>query len=242
VSAPRKSAAGLVAGLVLIALAGCDNLPGKPKPEDRPIRPDRVEKFSELFAANCAGCHGAEGKLGPAPPLNDPLFLKIVPDEELLMTISSGRQDTLMPAFARSHPGGTLTPNQVITLAEGLKKEWGKEVNLKGSIPDYSVSAAKAGDVAAGQKVYQTACALCHGKQGEGTAAAGAINRSAFLTLISDQALRRIVITGRPDLGMPNFAETAGRPEGFKPLTNQDVSDIMALLASWRQKGLSTFK
>lgn len=249
-NAVRQSFPGncrLLAALALFALAGCDVLPGKPNKADRPIRPDQVEDFAKLFAANCAGCHGAEGTLGPAPPLNDPLFLKIVPDDELLMVISDGRQDTLMPPFARRHPGGTLTPNQVIALAEGLKKQWGSEPKIQAPLPDYSEEdalqkGAKPGDVPAGQKAYKTACAMCHGHQGQGTEVAGAIKRPAFLALISDQALRRIVITGRPDLGMPNFADKAGRPEDFKPLTNQDVNDIVALLVSWREKGLSTFK
>ena len=31
------------------------------------------------------------------------------------------------------------------------------------------------------------------------------MNEPDFLALVSDQALRRIIITGRPDLGMPNY-------------------------------------
>ena len=42
--------------------------------------------FALLYATNCAGCHGADGRLGPAPPLNDPLFLAIVPDASLFRT------------------------------------------------------------------------------------------------------------------------------------------------------------
>ena len=52
----------------------------------------------------------------------------------------------------------------------------------------------------------------------------------AFLALISDQASRRIIITGRPDLGMPNYAETDGRPEDFQPLTSAEIDDLVALL------------
>jgi len=66
---------------------------------------------------------------------------------------------------------------------------------------------------------------------------AGAIHDAAFLSLISDQALRRYVITGRPDLGMPNYADGENRPEGFKPLTPGAIEDLVALLAHWRKNG-----
>src|SRR5262245_37222077 len=65
--------------LSLLLLSGCD-LPGKPKRADRPVAEDRILDFKVLYGRNCAGCHGADGKLGPAPPLNDPLFLSIVKD------------------------------------------------------------------------------------------------------------------------------------------------------------------
>ena len=38
----------------------------------------------------------------------------------------------------------------------------------------------------------------------------GAINAPAFLALISDQALRRIIITGRPDLGHAELRRQEG--------------------------------
>jgi hypothetical protein len=46
--------------------------------------------------------------------------------------------------------------------------------------------------------------------------------------------LRRFVITGRPDLGMPDYAGSKGRPEDFQPLTAENVTDVVALLAYWR--------
>ena len=85
--------------LLLALAAGCEP-PGKPNPANKPIMPDQILDFDQLFAANCAGCHGATGELGPAPPLNDPLFVAIVPDEELLHVIRDGRAGTPMPPFA----------------------------------------------------------------------------------------------------------------------------------------------
>jgi cytochrome c oxidase cbb3-type subunit 3/ubiquinol-cytochrome c reductase cytochrome c subunit len=85
-----------------------------------------------------------------------------------------------------------------------------------------------------GRTLFASACSQCHGANGKGSAKAGAVNDSAFLTLMSDQALRRIVITGRPDLGMPDYRHQDPKPES-KPLTSQDISDLVALLVSWRK-------
>src|SRR5215472_9879820 len=77
--------------LSLLLLSGC-GLPGKPKRADRPVAEDRILDFKVLYGRNCAGCHGAEGKLGPAPPLNDPLFRAAISEQELTTTISDGRR------------------------------------------------------------------------------------------------------------------------------------------------------
>ena len=110
--------------LALLAgwMAGCD-FPGRPRAGDRYVPPREVKAFDALFGRSCAGCHGADGKLGPAPPLNDPLFLAQIPDAELRRVIAEGRHGTLMPAFATS-AGGELTAEQVDILAEGIKKRW----------------------------------------------------------------------------------------------------------------------
>ena len=83
--------------------------------------------------------------------------------------------------------------------------------------------------------VFARACAVCHGERGQGLREGdGAIHDPVFLALVSDQALRRYVITGRPDLGMPNFDEARPDDPDFKSLTGQEVTDLVELLASWR--------
>lgn len=282
--------------LVLLACstAGCD-LPGRPRPEDQYVPPQQERTFSVLFQKNCVGCHGADGKLGPAPPLNDPLFLALIPDAELQHVVSEGRPGTLMPAFAVAN-GGPLTAEQVKILAEGIKSTWGPvESPPRGTVPPLfeqlepeatPVSAsppevirvpphprtptdseakpiapavpevlhvlprswpqatsneAGAGNKHEGFNVFARACAPCHGDHGQGITRDDrrirTINDPDFLALVSDQALRRYVITGRPDLGMPNYADPKGRPKDFKPLTSQEVTDLVALLASWREGG-----
>ncbi len=220
--------------LSLLLVAGCD-WPGKPNPDDRPIPQDKVLDFTTLFDENCRGCHGADGKMGPAPPLNDPLFLTIIPDAELLHVIQNGRHGTPMPAFAMAQ-GGSLTDAQVKVLAEGIKPLWGKEiVASKVKLPPYRTS--EKGNAERGKEVFMRACMVCHGNEGEGEEKDGRrhkrIHDPAFLALISNQALRRIVITGRPDLGMPSYAEPRTKEPDFKPLTATEIDDVVALLASW---------
>ena len=223
-----------------LVFAGCD-LPGRPVPPPKEEGPD----FAALYTSRCAGCHGADGKLGPAPPLNDPIFLAIIPDAELVRVISEGRsvtpgQKSPMPAFARDR-GGPLTETQIKMLAEGMKKHW-KSAASRG-LPAYLAPAASGGgNKDRGTQVFARACDKCHGTQGQGEQdgeplPGGSLNDPAFLALISDQALRRIIITGRPDLGMPSYKSEAGRAPDFGELTSADIEDLVALLRSWRQSG-----
>jgi cytochrome c oxidase cbb3-type subunit 3/ubiquinol-cytochrome c reductase cytochrome c subunit len=99
------------------------------------------------------------------------------------------------------------------------------------------------GDLKRGEAVFLRACAGCHGDKGQGGPApefltshqgrdVGAINDPNFLALISEQALRRLIITGRTDLGMPPYYVGSARTP--RHLTDQDVNDLMALLHSWK--------
>jgi cytochrome c oxidase cbb3-type subunit III len=216
---------------------GCD-FPGQPKTGDRYVPPREQRTLDVLFQQNCVGCHGANGKLGPAPPLNDKLFLALIPDTELHRVIREGRPGTLMPAFAAAQ-GGQLTAEQVDVLAGGIKRRWGAVEPAPSGAPPYLLAEDRAdgagtGNKEDGLKVFARACASCHGDQGQGGKSAGAINDPDFLALISDQALRRYVIAGRPDLGMPDYADPTGRPESFRALSYQDVTNVVALLADWR--------
>src|SRR5581483_6280631 len=219
--------------LSLLFAAGC-NWPGKPDPADRPVPADKVLDFAVLYGQNCSGCHGAQGKMGPAPPLNDARFLNIIPDAELLRVIERGRGGTPMPAFAKDQ-GGSLSEAQVKAIATGIRSHWAKPSSTStDELPPYL--AREHGNAKRGEKVFSRVCAMCHGEQGKGSQSAGRrslrINDPAFLALISDQALRRIVITGRPDLGMPSTV-APGKDADFEPLSATDVDDVVALLSSW---------
>jgi mono/diheme cytochrome c family protein len=87
-----------------------------------------------------------------------------------------------------------------------------------------------AGDPEQGLKVYAEACARCHGPDGNGGDKGGSVVDAAYLALVSDQALRTVVIAGRTDLGMPDWREDIPG----QPLTPQQISDVVAWLAARR--------
>lgn len=179
-------------------------------------------------------------------------------------------QKTMMPAFARESGGPLSPaqimvlvheikgiPYKVIQKSEGdeptyeVKKDpegtqpaWGSPGQPPQGAPPYAAPPRKAVFTSADyERIRKTTfaqhCASCHGKDGKG-GDSGAINDPALLTLISDQALRRILITGRPDLKvegkdfMPGYSPARGRE---KTLTSQEIDDLVALLASWRESG-----
>ncbi len=218
----------LLAGL--LALAGCSSLPGKPQPGPEVPRPDSVLNPVVLYSANCAGCHGAEGKYGPAMALSDPVYLAIVDDDTLRSTISKGRPGTAMSAFAQKE-GGMLTDEQINSIVRGIRERWAKPDATAGvTTPPYA--ARVPGNPQPGEAVYATFCASCHGSNGKGGPKAGSVTNPAYLSLISDQGLRTIVITGRPDFNAPDWR---GNVTG-RPMTDQEISDVVAWLSSQRPK------
>jgi len=222
----RAVAAAAIAAA--LALAGCDGLPGKPRPSDRELLPSEVMSFAALYRANCSGCHGADGRLGGSRPLNDPLYLALVPRERLREVIARGVAGTAQPAFAAS-AGGTLTDAQVDAIVRGLVETWGRPDAARGAdLPSY---AAAGGDAERGKGVYAAACAGCHGPEGRGGPKGGAVTDPSYLALVTDQYLRTTVIAGRVDLGMPDWR---GDVPG-QPLSSQQIGDVVAWLSAERR-------
>jgi mono/diheme cytochrome c family protein len=225
---PRAPIVAGVTMLIGVAFTGCDALPGRPKLADREPLASQVLAFSALYRSNCAACHGADGRLGASRPLNDPLYLALVPRDRLRRVIADGVPGTLQPAFAQS-AGGSLTDAQIDALVSGLVERWGGVEPVKSAgLPPY---AAAAGDAARGKVVYAAACAGCHGAEAKAGPKAGAVWDASYLALVSDQYLRTTVIAGRPDLGMPDWR---GYTPG-QPLSAQQISDVVAWLIAQRR-------
>jgi len=216
-------------------LAGC-NAPGKPGPEPEVVRPEQVLDFPTLYSQNCAACHGANGQNGAAISLANPVYLAIAGTQNIARITADGVPNTAMPPFARSK-GGMLTDRQIIVLAEGMQKAWGNPAALGGQTPPAYTSTAS-GNSANGQKAFATYCAQCHGadatsgKSPSGQTL-GSLVDPAYLALISDQGLRTLTLAGQFDK-TPHDWRSYQSSSAAHPLTDQDVTDIVAWLASHR--------
>lgn len=213
----------LAGSIVMLAIMGCSHLPGKPKPGIEVPRPDSIMNFAKLYHQNCAGCHGNDGKNGAAFDLANPVYLNWVDDATLKRIIADGETDVQMPAFAKSQ-GGFLTDAQIEVLVHGMHTNWPATVQKpQGAAPPPYTTMLK-GDAAHGARIYQEACARCHKASTQG------ITDPTYLALVNDQSLRTLIIAGRPDIGQPDWR---GDIPGH-PLTDQEVTDVVAWLASQR--------
>lgn len=228
----------VLAAMVMLAtfvVAGCERAPGKPKTEERWVAPSQITDFNQLYSQNCAGCHGPDGRLGSAPPLNDPLYLAVANADVLRQVTAKGVIGTAMPPFAEQS-GGSLTDKQIDALVEGMRSQWGRPDDFKNvALPPYSLqdaikSGSGPGDTQRGANVFSTYCAQCHGADGRGGAVGGSVVNSNFLALASNQSLRTTTIVGRPDLEKPDWRANVSD----HPMSPQEISDVVSWLISQR--------
>jgi cytochrome c oxidase cbb3-type subunit 3 len=198
------------------------------------IPPNKIANFNSLYARNCAGCHGPDGRRGLAVGLGDPVYLAIADDAIIRRVTEQGIAGTAMPAFAQ-HSGGMLTDEQINVIIGGIRSRWGRpDVLHDANTPSYA--AQSPGDAKRGAIAFGTYCSACHGADGRGGKSASSIVDGSYLALVSDQYLRTTVIVGRPELGAPDWR---GDVPG-KPMSPDDVSDVVAWLVAQRPQPYST--
>jgi mono/diheme cytochrome c family protein len=122
-----------------------------------------------------------------------------------------------------------LTDKQIDVISSGIRSLWGQRGILDAANPP-AYAATGVGDVARGDLAYKTYCESCHGPAGRGGPKGSAITNDSFLALVSDQGLRTTVITGRPELGAPDWRSNVPG----KAMSDQEVTDVVAWLASRR--------
>ena len=205
-----------------LAISGCDKAPGRPGSDSVAQRPEEELRFDVLYHQNCAGCHGADGKNGAAFELANPEYQSWVDDSSLRRWISNGMPQTQMPAFAIS-AGGSLTDKQIDVLVRGMRQHWAPAaLGSTNGMPAYLQPADA--DASRGKQVFIRSCASCHKQSKQ------AITSPDYLALVSDQALRTMIVAGRPDIGEPDWQHA----DPYGALTEQDVSDVVKYLGSLR--------
>lgn len=216
------------APVAAILLSGCGAPHGQPSKGSEVLAPNEVLDFDILYAENCAGCHGAKGRGGAAIALANPVYLAVADDAAVRKVIANGARGTAMPAFAES-AGGLLTDGQIDVITDGIRSRWSKQGVLPAAnAPSYAPRST--GDARRGEVAYKTYCESCHDPNGSGGRGGSAITDDSFLALVSDQELRTIVISGRPEFGAPDWR---GNVPG-RPMSDQEVTDVVAWLASRR--------
>ena len=125
-----------------------------------------------LFAVNCSVCHGSDGggRLYGFPNLTDHDWLWGGSPEAIKTTLVQGRQ-AAMPAW------------QAVIGEEGIRNAAGYVRTLSGLDPEGA-------DVAAGEKIYLTNCAACHGADGKGNTLLGAANLTDDVWLYGGSSLQ----------------------------------------------------
>jgi cytochrome c oxidase cbb3-type subunit III len=228
-----RAAATFSLALALCVVLGCQ-LHGKPAPGPEVPDPDTVLNSQVLYSQNCAGCHGADGRKGAAPGIGDPLYLALASDDVMRAVVSKGRPGTAMSAFAQKE-GGMLTDAQVDAIIHGIRQRWSNPSVVSGAaLPPYAANVA--GDVQRGQAVYGKFCASCHGDGSASGPKAGSVLDPAYLSLITNQGLRSIVITGRPDFNAPDWRNNIPG----QPMSDQEITDVVAFLAAHRPAAAAT--
>ena len=236
----RAGTCALLLAVLGIELCGCNQAHGRPGPGVDPVQ---AGDFRSLFRENCAGCHGVNGKNGAAFALANPVYIAWAGEDQLRSAITNGSASKLMPPFAKS-TGGMLTDREVSELVNGIKASWGSP-NALSSVSPPTYKGTLSGDPQRGLTAYTVFCARCHGAAGEGGPAdgknipgktgpgksgwLGSIVDPSYLALISDQSLRSLIVAGLPDGVMPDW-----RSDGPQPMSDQQVTDVVAWMASKR--------
>jgi mono/diheme cytochrome c family protein len=104
---------------------------------------------------------------------------------------------------------------------------------LEGSRRDAALAARKRALVNTGQTLWIADCAACHGDHGQGVTAP-ALNSKEFLQSVSDDQMHHIIQSGVPGSPMPAWWDQFGGP-----LTDDEISAIVAYLRSWEKNAPS---
>lgn len=178
---------------------------------------ERIARGGQIYVEQCTSCHGAQGEGGVGPALNDRQVLKNTLDKVFFSVIRSGVPGTQMPAWSVEF-GGPLTDEDIRDVVAYLRawEPTAPEIQTEQFEPD----------PARGAVLFASTCVVCHGEAGQGTETAPRLNDLERLQALSDDWYRGVIENGRPAKGMPTWGTV---------LSPNQIADLVALLAAWRE-------
>lgn len=176
-----------------------------------------------IYSATCAGCHGPDGQGGVGNAIANADFLRHASDGLIAGSIILGRGERAMRPFGGADGLANLGAAEIGDLITWLRREGahaterprGRHVQGTASI---------------GAVLYASYCVGCHGDQGLG-ASAPALNNAGFLAAATDGYLQATIARGRRGTSMRGWARGGF---GFAELDPQEINDIVAYVATWR--------
>lgn len=174
---------------------------------------------SQLYTKYCALCHGDDRQgyaNDNAPSLRSHSLLATSEGTNFLRyTIQFGRANTAMGGYIDQR-GGPLEYIEIELILKWLYETAGVEEKVEVSRDPIK------GDIELGKKLYNTNCAVCHGKNGEGITAP-ALGNPMLLATATDHFLRYAIAEGRDGTPMIAFKDS---------LKNDEIDGIVAFLRS----------
>jgi cytochrome c oxidase cbb3-type subunit 3 len=180
-----------------------------------------VELGKTTYNTFCIACHqpGGTGKVGFAPAIRNPDFLALSSDDFIRTTIKKGRAGTAMTPWAM------LNDQQIDGIIAYLRTTEGISL-VRGKVDD---SRTFHGNDKAGEPLYNTYCASCHGDKGIGYLSGSSgpgIGLKGFLDTASDDYIYQTMKYGRAGTPMrPMIGAT-----GLANLNDDEAADIIAYL------------
>ncbi|MFZ5910252.1 MAG: cytochrome c [Chloroflexota bacterium] len=180
-----------------------------------------LQRGRQLYVDNCVTCHGSRGEGGVGSVLNDSVFLKKASNDMLFAIISTGRPNTVMPAWGQVY-GGMFTDEEIRDIVTFIRA-WEPTAPIVEA--DVFVP-----DATRGATTYDAVCFNCHGENGKGIDDGDggtmlAINDPAQLHKHDDAWYQQTINNGRPAKGMPSWGTV---------LSANQASDLIALIGAWR--------